>query len=80
MMTITLDKLLTGKAYKRGNSLYPETAKIINPYINFINEYVEDYRIEVEKPKDIAVEVTDNNDAEEVQEYNIYSRVLVEGI
>lgn len=79
-MTITLDELLKGKAYKRGNSLYPETAEIVEPYLEYVQDYIDDYRIQVTKPTDLAVDITENNDAEEVTEYNLYSRVLVEGM
>lgn len=77
---MTLDELFKGKAYQRGNALYPTTEEIVLPFVRQVEEYASDFRIQVQKPSDIAVDVVRKGDSTEVAEFNIYSRVSVEAI
>ena len=77
---MTLDELFKGKAYQRGNALYPTTEEIVLPFVRQVEEYASDFRIQVQKPSDIAVNVIQKGDSTEIEEFNIYSRVSVEAI
>ena len=77
---MTLDEFLKGKADQRGNALYPTTEEIVMPFIKEVQDYATDFRIQVQKPSDIAVDVIKKGDSTEVEEFNIYSRVSVEAI
>lgn len=79
-MNVTLNELMQGKGYKRGASIYPDTEAIVTPFMQAVEPFVSDWAISVQTPNDAAVDLIANGEMEEVEEYKIYSRVLMEGI
>lgn len=81
-MQITLEELLQGKPYKKGNLVFNSTGDIVAPFIEQVYDHVDDWIITVQAPKELAVErVIDTEiDTETLEEYKLYSRVAIEGI
>lgn len=79
-MNITLDQLQTGRAYQRGQTTYKPTGELVQPFVEKLEDYVDQWVISVEQPSDLAVDVRERGDTEEVEVYNLYSRVLLEGV
>ena len=75
-----LEDLYVGHGYRRGANMYPDTKSLVEPFIEAVDDYVTGYAITAQMPNDVAVDVLEMDDRENVEEYKVYSRVLVEGI
>lgn len=80
-MTINnISDLYLGHGYKRGANTYPDTKSLVEPFVEAVDDYVDGYSITAITPNDMAVDVVETGETENVEEYKVYSRVLVEGI
>lgn len=75
-MEITIDELLAGKATKiKNNNFYP-TAKYVEPFIERMSEFTDDFRIQVKLPD----QVTLTKDGEINKEDITYNRVYIQAV
>lgn len=79
-ITLELPQLLEGKNYKRGNTTFPTAAKLVEPFIEKVNDYVKEWKITAKTPSEVAVDVSENFGIEQETEYKIFPRVAIEGI
>lgn len=71
-MEITLDELLRGRGTTIKNKEYYPTAAYVEPFLERMQEYTNDFRVQVKTPDQLALE--------EDNPINIYNRVVVQAV
>jgi hypothetical protein len=77
---ISLDDLMLGESFKRGNATFPSAAEIVQPYLQNTEQYVQEYRIKAWTSSETAIETQTQSDIDTVREHPIYTRVHIDGI
>ena len=75
-MELTLDELLQGKATRIKNREYFPTAAYVEPFLERVNKFTSDFRVQVQLPSQITYTEDGNINTEDIT----YNRVLIEGI
>lgn len=60
-MNINLKELLSGKATKIGNKEFLETKEYVNPFLDIVSKYTENFQIKGVKPKQITINETEED-------------------
>ena len=77
---ITINDLEKAHQYKRGANLYDSPMKILENFFKNTEDIVDEYKIKVATPSEMAADTEKHDDSEEVTEYITFSRVNVEAI
>lgn len=77
MQLQSLEQLYEGEGYRRGQSTFGSTQTLIQPWIEKVSPFADEYRINVQQPREVAVSEVNT---EHEQEHKVYSRVLLEAI
>jgi len=74
-----LQTLFNSKQYRKGNGVtFPSIEEVVTPWLNNIDEHIEEYDIRVEKVNEVAVDVDQETGFE--QEHIVYKRFILEGL
>lgn len=76
---ITIDQLLLGEAFRRGNFTSPPTREIVEDYLEATHDVVQEYRVNVLQP-DMTIIESVGNEIETITERVVYSKVHIDGI
>lgn len=77
---ISIDDLLRGEAFRRGNSTYPTTREIVETYFENTEDVIDEYRIKVWQSDEIVLEHSQEEEIEIINERPVYTRVHIDGI
>ena len=75
-MTITIDELLAGKATKIKNKDYFTTEAYVNPFLERMSKFTNDFRVEVKLPDQITVSKDGNINTDDIT----YNRVWIQAV
>lgn len=78
--TISLENLMRGEAFRRGNFTCPSTREIVAPYFEVTEDVVEEYRINVWQSTETVIEKSSEEEIDIVEERPVYTRVHIDGI
>ncbi len=77
-INLTIETLLEAKAIDRNGLMFPAPKEVLEPFLEKTKDYVSDYSVQAMKPSEIAI--ARDADDENVDQFNIYPRFIVEGI
>lgn len=75
-MNITLEELLVGKATRIKNNEFLPTSAYVEPFLEKMSKFTDDFRIEVKLPNQITTTVNENINTDDVT----YNRVWIQAV
>lgn len=75
-MEVTLNTLLEGKATKIKNKDYLPTRKYVEPFLERMSKFTEDFRVQVKLPDQVTFDEKDGQSIDDTT----YNRVLIQGV
>jgi len=75
-MDVTIDELLKGKATRIKTKEFYETARYVEPFLNRMSKYTNDFRIKVQLPQQVTITKKEDINFEDVT----YNRVWVQAV